>query len=152
MNSLVKAQKAQIEELARISKAAFDTDITVGAEETGGPPEYDSVKWHNQMQKTGNLYAFLENNELIGGAVLFKDRKEPQVLYVGRIFVDPQYHRQGYGIELMKQIELLFPDVQILRLETPVWNVRTHAFYNKCGFREMFRDKESVYFEKKIEK
>jgi len=60
MNRLVKAQKAHIEELTRISKAAFDTDIAVGADEPGGPPEYDSVKWHEQMQKRGNLYAFLD--------------------------------------------------------------------------------------------
>ena len=147
---LEKAQKEYIEELTAISKAAFDTDIEVGAEEIGGPPEYDSAEWHYRMQKHGNLFALLEDDVLVGGAVLFKDKKEPGILYIGRIFVTPQYHRRGYGIELMKQMELIFPDVNVFRLETPVWNKRTYAFYSKCGFCEMFCDKESVYFEKAV--
>lgn len=143
-----KAQKEQVEELTQISKAAFDTDIEVGADEVGGPPDYDSVKWHDKMQKQGNLYAFSNNGKLVGGAILFQDRKDKHVVYVGRIFIAPQYHRQGLGIEMMKHIQQNFLGVQVLRLETPVWNVRTNAFYKKCGFQQMFRNQESVYFEK----
>ena len=84
----------------------------------------------------------------MGGAILFQDRKDKHVVYVGRIFITPQYHRQGLGIEMMKHIQQNFLGVQVLRLETPVWNVRTNAFYKKCGFQEMFRNQESVYFEK----
>ena len=150
MDNFIKATKSQVEELTAISKAAFDTDISVGANEVGGPPEYDSVTWHYKMQRFGNLYALLEDDIIVGGALLFREKKEPQVLYIGRIFVAPQYHRKGYGIELMHCIEQTFSDVQFLRLETPVWNVRTYAFYGKCGFHEMYRDNESVYFEKRI--
>lgn len=147
---LEKAEKEHIEKLTAISKSAFDTDIEVGAEEIGGPPEYDSEKWHNQMQNSGNLFSLLDGENLVGGAVLFYDKKFPDVLYIGRIFIDPQYHRQGYGLEMIKQIELTFPTTKILRLETPIWNTRTYAFYTKCGFCEKYRDSESVYFEKRL--
>lgn len=145
---LVLANSEQVEELSRISKAAFDTDIEVGAHEIGGPPDYDSVQWHRSMQKSGNLYTLLNNKEVIGGALLFRDQKDSTVLYVGRIFVAPQYHRRGYGIELMELVEKKFSDVCCIRLDTPIWNVRTNSFYKKCGFREKRRDKESVYYEK----
>lgn len=148
---LVLANKEQIKELVAISKAAFDTDIEVGADEIGGPPDYDSIQWHIRMQKSGNLYALLNNGEVIGGALLFRDRKEQSVLYVGRIFVAPQYHRRGYGMELMKLVEHVFPDVCCIRLDTPVWNIRTNSFYIKCGFEEKYRDSESVYYEKMSE-
>ena len=46
---LVQAEQKQIEGIVEISKAAFDSDIAVGASSVGGPPEYDSVAWHEQM-------------------------------------------------------------------------------------------------------
>lgn len=40
------------------------------------------------------------------------------------------------------------PAKHTFRLETPVWNIRTNSFYPKCGYKEMYRDKESVYYQK----
>ncbi len=147
MITFTNATEAHIEKLTALSKAAFDTDISVGGTQVGGPPEYDSEEWHRKMQKGSHLFSLLHDENLIGGAVLFTDRKAPTTLYIGRIFIDPQCHRQGYGMALMQQIELSFPQIRILRLETPVWNQRTYAFYTKCGFVEKYRDAESIYFE-----
>ena len=123
-----KAEKEQMAEIVRISKEAFDTDIELGAGEAGGPPDYDSVKWHERMQKTGNLFALTKDDEIIGGALLFGDEKEKNVLYVGRIFIDPKHHKKGFGKALMRQIEQTNPEKQIFRLDTPVWNRRTNSF------------------------
>lgn len=49
------AKPEEVEDLVKISKAAFDTDIEGGSTSAGGPPDYDNVKWHLDMQKTGNL-------------------------------------------------------------------------------------------------
>ena len=147
---LTLAKKEQIEIMTEISKAAFDTDIEVGAGKAGGPPDYDSVEWHRKMQESGNLYVLLHNDSVIGGAILFSDMQNEKVLYVGRICVSPQYHRQGYGIEMMRQIEEKFQEAQSIRLDTPIWNVRTNAFYQKCGYRETHRDNKFVYYEKKL--
>ena len=43
---LMKLENAELEHIERIvaiSKAAFDSDINVGAAEAGGPPDYDSI-------------------------------------------------------------------------------------------------------------
>ena len=37
---LRKATENEIDHLVEISKAAFDTDVTVGGEAPGGPPGY----------------------------------------------------------------------------------------------------------------
>ena len=142
------AKPEEVENLVKISKAAFDTDIEVGAISVGGPPDYDNLKWHLDMQKAGNLYIALHEGTIIGCALLFPDEKEKGVIYIGRIFVDPQYYRKGFGMSLMNAIEQLSPNLKIFRLETPVWNVRTNAFYPKCGYAEVFRDQESVYYQK----
>ena len=45
-------------------------------------------------------------------------------------------------------IECCFPDVYVIQLDTPIWNVRTNRFYRKCGYRQTGKDIESVYYEK----
>jgi GNAT superfamily N-acetyltransferase len=99
------------------------------------------------MLAQGLLFSYVDQNELIGGALLFA---KPPILYVGRIFIAPKYFRQGYGLKLMEEIENLFTGIKVVRTETPVWNVRTNSFYPKCGYVETGRDSESVYFEKRL--
>lgn len=140
-----KALDEEIKALTDISKAAFETDVYVGGTELQGPPGYDSYEWHKNMQSEDRLYSFTDGRNIIGGAVLFI---YGSVLYIGRIFISPVYFRQGYGINLMKEIEDYFPEVKKFKLETPVWNVRTNNFYPKCGYIETKRDEETVYYEK----
>lgn len=100
-----------------------------------------------KMIEENHLYTYLiDENTIIGGAVLFGKEE----LYVGRIFIDPQFFRQGYGISLMSAIEKMF-DSKTIKLDTPLWNKRTNQFYKKCGFVEIGRDGENVYFEKEQE-
>lgn len=68
----------------------------------------------------------------------------------GRIFVDPEYFRKEYGIFMMQEIERIFSDVKQIFLDTPVWNVRTNAFYQKLGYIENKKDEEFIYYIKKI--
>ena len=98
------------------------------------------------MLKDGHLYTYMqEDGKVIGGAILFNGKDG---LYVGRIFIDPEYFGHGYGIQLMREIGLGFPNACVVRLDTPIWNVRTNGFYKKCSYRETGRDTESVYYEK----
>lgn len=144
---LQKSKDSDVEELTRISTKAFDTDALVGGSENDGPPGYNSKEWHMKMIEENHLYTYLiDENTIIGGAVLFGKEE----LYVGRIFIDPQFFSQGYGISLMSAIEKMF-DSKTIKLDTPLWNKRTNQFYKKCGFVEIGRDGENVYFEKEQE-
>ena len=82
---------------------------------------------------------------MIGGAILFEGE---DCLYIGRIFIHPRYFRCGYGIKLMDAIEGTFVGAKSIKLDTPVWNTRTNRFYKKCGYKEIAKDEESVYYEK----
>ncbi len=143
-----RATLADVAALTKLSKAAFDTDSDVGSAEPGGPPEYDREPWHTDMCRKGCLYRFTDGGELIGGALLFRDAKSENTLYIGRIFIDPRLYRRGYGLEMMQLIEGFFAGVTDYRLETPVWNTRTNRFYPKAGYAEVARDAESVYYQK----
>ena len=143
---LLKAGTPDALTLTGISKRAFDSDILVGAESTGGPPGYMSVPFHTKMARQDHLYKLMSEGLIVGGAILFLNNN---VLNVGRIFVAPEHFRKGYGIFMMREIEALFPDVNVFTLDTPVWNIRTNAFYTKLGYSEGKRDADMVYYSKK---
>lgn len=93
---LRKGNENEIEKIVEISKKSFDTDILVGCKENDGPPQYDAINWHKQMFDEGHLYTYMQKNgEIIGGEILFEGEEE---LYVGRIFINPEYFGQGYEI------------------------------------------------------
>ena len=131
--------------LNAISRLAFDSDTEVGAPSAGGPPGYMSLKYHMKMAKSGHLFKLTENGLILGGAILFRCGG---TLNIGRIFIDPQHFRKGYGILMMQEIEALFPDVKVFVLDTPVWNTRTNAFYTRLGYSEVKRDGDFVYYSK----
>lgn len=142
------AKRDEISILTSASKTAFDTDITVGNIEIGGPPNYDSIQWHERMRKGEHLFTLIENNNVVGGLVLLHDKKDKSIMYVERIFIDSVNHHRGLGMEAMMEAERLFPDVRFWRLTTPIWNIRTNQFYPKLGYKEMYRDQEQIYYQK----
>ena len=140
---LMKAGTSDALVLNAISKHAFDSDAEVGAPSSGGPPGYMSLKYHMKMARSGHLFKLTEDGLIIGGAILFLDG---DTLNIGRIFVNPDHHRKGYGIRMMQEIEALFPDIRSFTLDTPAWNSRTNAFYRKLGYSEVRRDEAFVYY------
>ena len=141
-----RASTADAVSLMCISKKAFDSDVEVGASSIGGPPGYNSLSFHTKIARMNCLYKLVDDYKIVGGAILFlKD----DILNVGRIFVDPEYFRKGYGIFMMQQIEAMFPEVKVFTLDTPIWNIRTNAFYQKLGYEEVRRDGDFVYYEKR---
>ena len=129
--------------LNAISKQAFESDVEVGAPSAGGPPGYMSLKYHMKMARSGHLFKLTEDGLIVGGAILFPDG---DTLNIGRIFVNPDHYRKGYGIRMMQEIEALFPEIKTYTLDTPVWNSRTNSFYQKLGYTEAKRNDEFVYY------
>ena len=147
---LENAELQNIERIVAISKAAFDSDIHVGAYDADRPPDYDSVPWHIQMKNEGHLLQAVIDREIVGGAILFLD-KDSEILYIGRIFIDPVHYRKGYGLSLMKLVESSYSGIRKIKLDTPLWNVRTNAFYQKLGYCEVSRDEAFAYYQKEFD-
>ena len=144
------AELENIERIVAISKAAFDSDIDVGSFKVDGPPDYDSIAWHIQMKNEGHLLQAVIDGEIVGGAILFLD-KDGETLYIGRIFIDPVHYRKGYGLSLMKMVEAYYSGIKKIKLDTPLWNVRTNAFYTKLGYREVKQDEGFAYYQKELD-
>ena len=147
---LENAEPKHIERIVDISKRAFESDIGVGGAIGDYPPEHDSLIWHEQMRNEGHLLQAVMDGEVVGGAILFVD-KDGETLYIGRIFIDPVHHRKGYGLSLMKMVETIYPGIKKIKLDTPLWNVRTNAFYTKLGYCEVKRDEGFAYYQKELD-
>ena len=147
MVRLVKAEEIHISELVKISKAAFESDVFVGAADGDFPPDYDSTQWHCEMMELGHLFVAICENKIVGGAIVFWQNKEKSV-YVGRIFVSPSEFKKGYGIAIMNKIEAMYPQALIFNLDTPEWNLRTNKFYRKLGYKVQKTSDGFVYYQK----
>ena len=144
------AELENIERIVAISKAAFDSDIHFGSSEPHGPPDYDSIAWHIQMRNEGHLLQAVIEGEIVGGAILFLNN-DGETLYIGRVFIDPVHYRKGYGLLLMKLVEVYYSGIKKIELDTPLWNMRTNSFYKKLGYCEVKRDEAFAYYQKELD-
>ncbi len=80
--------------------------------------------------------------------IRFTEEKAKSV-YVGRVFIDSKYHRKGYGTRLMDCIERIFPWATEFNLDTPCWNKRTNAFYERMGYRVIKSEDGFNFYQKK---
>lgn len=142
------SNECEVGQLTEISREAFHTDYLVGGEADDGPPDYDSTVWNEQMRQEGHLFAYLtDDGMIVGGTVLFEMESQ---IYVGRIFIHPSFHRMGYELALMKDIEKMNPIIKELELDTPLANIRTNAFYKKLGYVENNRSEDTVFYKKSL--
>ena len=147
---IVIAEENKIKTIVDISVRAFETDVNVGGTKGDCPPEYDSVEWHKHMAREGHLYQAMIGKDIVGAAVIFSDETKNSV-YIGRIFIDSVYHRKGYGIRFMECIEKNCPFAAEFNLDTPCWNVRTNAFYEKLGY-QIIKEEDGFVFYRKARK
>ena len=89
-----------------------------------------------------------------GGIKMFGDYGE-----VKRMFVRPEFRGKGLGKLMVRNLMLyaLRNGVNVLRLETGIYEVEAIGLYERCGFvrrapfGEYVEDPMSIYFEKKVE-
>jgi RimJ/RimL family protein N-acetyltransferase len=137
---LRQAQPEDAADLAAISRRAFHSDVAVGAPGPAGPPGYDDPLWQQEMMATGRYQAITVDGHLAGGALVFDLGSGHHEL--SRIFLDPQWHRQGVGRRAVRLVLASYPRVRRWTLDTPVWNRRTRALYEGLGFVETGRRTE----------
>ena len=131
---LAKPEDAEI--LADISKRAFDSDENVGAPGPGGPPGYDSPDHQRKLieNEAGDYLKILYEGKIVGGTTVWKIGDTHHEIF--NVFVDPEYHRKGIGRESFRLIMEKYPQAKRWTLDTPDWNIRTKAYYEKLGFRQ----------------
>lgn len=144
--TLVLATDADAPALADISRRAFESDVDFGSPYADGPHGYASAAWQRDMMHCACGYWKIGlGSALIGGAIVF--HRVRGRFYLARFYIDPDYHRRGFGREAMRRLIAIYPEARRWTLETPVWNCRTQQFYEGLGFRPLRRSNDLVIYE-----
>lgn len=132
-----KVVQEDVNELTGIMKRAFDEDTKrhLGME-AGGPPGYDNgeflQKWY--IESGADAYKVSYSDKVIGAFNIFHGKNYEY--FLGNIFIDPDFEDEGFGTQVWKHIEGMYPDAKKWSTETPGFSKRNHNFYvNKCGFK-----------------
>ncbi|MCG8687308.1 MAG: GNAT family N-acetyltransferase [Desulfobacterales bacterium] len=134
--------------LTLISIEAFHTDDTVaGRNSKGGPPGYDSIAFHEQMiQESTKFFTIKVDKKIVGGFWFNQENLENAYLY--RVFLDPEFHRKGIGLQAFLFLFENFPDIKVWTLKVPTWNTRTPKFYKKLGFKIVDKSDRFLLFKR----
>ena len=141
-------ERSRIEEaeaLVRVQIESFHSDAVFYPDvEAGGPPGYDSVDLMQRKITEDIAYTIHADGEIVGGLMLFE--KEPGHLHLDVIFVDPALHSKGIGSTAMAFLLDTYPGVR-WTLDTPVYALRNHHFYEKFGYVRVGKRTEPDGFE-----
>jgi GNAT superfamily N-acetyltransferase len=145
VNNLIEIkeiQKEDVPQLTVVMTRAFDDDAQKHlGEERGGPDGYDDGEFFRQwlfsyQESVG--YKIEQGNQIIGGLIVWILPEGHNIL--GTIFIDPAHQDLGIGQKVWADIEQLYPETKSWRLATPIWAIKNHHFYQKCGFVEVESD------------
>lgn len=105
---------------------------------------YESVGWTSYLRYPDLLQkaythslktlAAYKDEQLIGIIRVVGDGVS--ILYIQDLLVHPAYHHKGIGTQLMKEMLLLYPDVNQVVLLTDDTAEMTH-FYESAGFQKV---------------
>ena len=130
MYSIEKASLNHIERLVEIQISAFSNDRKVcGA----GPPGFDSSEYQIRCLESYFYFVIQRSKEVVGGFYYLIDEERLNLI---RLFVEPNYQRQGLGKMVLDYLVMQASHGMHIELETPTFNTDAHRFYEKNGFHK----------------
>jgi GNAT superfamily N-acetyltransferase len=143
-----RMSETNIPELTTIMKRAFDDDAQNYLGQPGGPDGYDNGEFlHRWAFDAGGLgWKIIADGRVAGAFIVFINPEGEYVL--GNIFVDPAYQNLHIGSRAWNFIEDTYPDAKSWNLDTPIWAIRNHHFYEKLGFARIKVEGDDVVFRK----
>ncbi len=143
MIELKKLENVDISEFTEIAITSFEEDKIKYGEY---PPLIDIEHHALRFIHQGETSKILKDGEMIGGTVIFHDRRDHYTL--GALFIHPSYQNQGIGQQVIRLIEETYPKARSWSLDTPYKSYRNHHFYEKMGYKkagEEVPDKDSDF-------
>jgi GNAT superfamily N-acetyltransferase len=127
-----KSVPADAEALTRTQSRAFDNDAVIyPGMDVDGPPGYNSLEETLKDIEKYIYYTIRADGQIVGGIIVF-DRGDGH-FHLDRIFIDPDHHNRGIGQQAMRFLHDTFA-AKKWTLDTPIYAVRNHHFYEKMGY------------------
>ena len=150
--SFEEINETDIPDLTIVMTRAFDNDVQKHLGwKSGGPEGYDTGEFFRKWlfgYEESEGYKILLEDKVIGGFIVWIYEHGKNIL--GTIFVDPAHQDRGIGTQAWQFIEAAYPDAKQWTLGTPIWAVKNHHFYEKCGFQHVETTEDSFVYRKEM--
>ena len=148
---MVRIERAKVEDTPEIKQvlsetwratySSFLSEATINTVTS----VWHSVDWLAAEIQNPRIYfgvAKREDGAIIGLTTVGQITDDTVV--VGRLYIHPQYQRQGIGSQLLEAGMTSFPAAHTIRLEVEESNQSAYTFYHNHGFRETESKEERV--------
>ncbi len=113
------------------------------------PPGYTSVEMTKYMIEELSYYKIIYKEAIVGGVIVtITDKSYGRI---DRIYVDPDFQNLKIGSRVMELIEEKFPSVRQWDLETSSRQLNNHHFYEKLGYKTIFKSEDEFCYIKRKE-
>ena len=144
-----RMRESEIPELTEIMTRTFDHNAQLFlGQPRSGPPGYDTGEFLRKyaFEEGGLGWTIFADEKIVGAFIIFLTPEHDN--WLGNIFVDPDYQGQQIGTRTWDFIEKTYPNARSWNLDTPVWSVRNHHFYEKLGFVRVKDEGDSAFYKK----
>lgn len=92
------------------------------------------------------------NETEVGFAAFYCNDLDSKAAYLSMIAVNPDYKRQGFGIELLRKMEKISKEegMLLIRLEVSKQNIAAQSFYKNAGYYFIEENDTSIFMEKSL--
>jgi ribosomal protein S18 acetylase RimI-like enzyme len=101
-----------------------------------------TAKWHSpevlaaEINRSSTFFGVAENSPH-GIVAMITAHSRDDILSIARIYVLPQFQRQGIGQRLIEESWRVFPQTRRVQLDVEEQNSKGRSFYRKLGFEEV---------------
>jgi ribosomal protein S18 acetylase RimI-like enzyme len=151
--SKMEIEKATFEDLPKIlalQKLAYLSEAKLHNNYSIQPLTQTLEELENELNRNTILKLIdNKNNEIVGSIRAYEENDR---VYIGKLFIHPDYQNNGFGTNLLKTIETFFEN-KTFELFTSGKSERNLYLYKKLGYKEYKRETisenmEMVYLEK----
>ena len=108
----------------------------------------DQIESEEEIINKFKAYKIMLDSVIIGAFFLIPVN-ENQARFEDFV-IKPEYQGNGYGTKTLQILEEMHPDITAWYLSTPVFSIGNQHLYEKCGYKEIDRNKEEIEYCKQL--
>lgn len=139
MRTFGLATISDLQELVKVAKSAFMDDEKFKPREAivGGPPEHDQIERHREWLNSSMYFKCEDRGSIVGTCMV---EVNGHVAKIHGIHVVSELMGEGVGSYMLREVQIIMPNITKWTLITPDYATRNHHFYEKNGFVLKQRD------------
>ena len=141
---ITKAGREDLEEILKLQYLAYQSEAALFGNKDI-PPLKQTLEEVISEYETGIVLKMTGDDGRIIGSV--RAHEKDGTVYIGKLMVDPDHQRKGYGRRLLLEVEKYFPDKRY-ELFTSTRSKSNIRLYEACGYKQFDQkavDEELVF-------